>query len=306
MRKRLRGRYAPASTLDRLRSRSCWSRSSSACVALVQDDGASHTDHAVALVPTNALLYAHCEVDRNSGQWRNAGEDPRQAAGAHAVARPGARRACAAGRSPKQLDASVRPWIGDEAALALLPSGRRATSLDPPEGRRPVQAAKSFLAGAGRSRDRALPGHPGAHVQDTRGRVRGATSWRSGASTTCTRRSTPVRAVRSPRTPSSATPARGSTWEDRCCSPMRPGDGVRRLLQEQQGLVGRLGDALARPALRGDRRRRPLRERRHARLDRATWITRGFRAPPPRRRRSRRSCPGRSRKMRWPITACRE
>jgi len=40
--------------------------------SLVQGSTSSHEDHAVALVPTNALLYVHVDVDRDSSQWRSA------------------------------------------------------------------------------------------------------------------------------------------------------------------------------------------------------------------------------------------
>src|SRR5262249_15563300 len=40
--------------------------------SLVRGTSSSHTDHAVQLVPADALVYAHLTFDRSSGQWRNA------------------------------------------------------------------------------------------------------------------------------------------------------------------------------------------------------------------------------------------
>ena len=217
-------------------------------VALVQDDSASHTDHAVALVPTNALLYAHLEVDRDSSQWRNASRILDKLPALTRL-RDQALGELAAGRSPKQLDAALRPWLGDEAALALLPSGRRATSLvllkvgD-------LQAAKSFLAGAGRSRIalyrdtqvRMYKTLAAAFVDDflAIGRIDNVHAAIDAGAGRALAENPVFRDARE-----------GLDVGGPLLFAYAPGDGVRRLLQEQQGLVGRLGDALARPALRG-------------------------------------------------------
>ena len=215
--------------------------------SLVSGKSTSHTDHAVALVPANALLYAHLEVRRDSSQWRNAqriieklpalGNLTNQALGS-----------LAAGRTPQQLDNELRPWLGDEAALALLPEGRQATSLilfkvgD-------VQRAKSFLAGAGSARItlyrntqvRLYKTLAAAFIGDflAIGRVRNvyaALDARAGRSLA----QDPV--FRSAR--------KGIDVGAPLVFAYAPGDGVRRLLQQQTGIVGRLGDALASPALR--------------------------------------------------------
>src|SRR5687767_10848396 len=86
-------------------------------LALVQGDDSSHTDTAIELVPTNALLYAHLVVDRDSGQWQNASRILDKLPALTRL-RDQALGELAAGRSPKQLDDAVRPWLGDEAALA--------------------------------------------------------------------------------------------------------------------------------------------------------------------------------------------
>jgi hypothetical protein len=99
-------------------------------VVLVAGSGGEEgrADTAAKLVPPDAQLYLHAQIDESSDQWRN---------GQRLVMRlPSLRRLLEAqlarlrtGASPVELQARVRPWLGDEAALALLPGGREATSL---------------------------------------------------------------------------------------------------------------------------------------------------------------------------------
>ena len=99
------------------------------------------------LVPSNALLYVHARVEPGGEQWRRAGEIVRRLPALRRL-RDRALDSVSRGRRPLDFETQVRPWIGDEAAVALLPAGRRATSLilvrvaDQPLARR-------FLAGAG-------------------------------------------------------------------------------------------------------------------------------------------------------------
>ena len=218
-----------------------------AIVSLLRDNGASHTDHAVELVPSNALLYTHLEVRRHSSQWRNA---QRVVSGSRAITtlRDRALGALGTGRTPKELDSQLRPWLGDEAALALLPRGRQATSLillkvaD-------LQRAKSFLAGAGRSRIelyhdtqvRIYKTLAAAFVGDflaigERANVRAAVDAEEGRSLA------DVPLFRDSR--------EGLAGKDPLLYAYAPAEGVRRLLQRQKGLVGSIGDFLATPARR--------------------------------------------------------
>jgi len=215
--------------------------------SLVSGKSSSHTDHAIALVPTNALLYAHLEVHRDSTQWHNARRvlDKLPALGRLTNQALGS---LAAGRTPQQLDAELRPWLGDEAALALLPSGRQATSLillkvgD-------LQRAKSFLAGAGHAQItlyrntqvRLFKTLAAAFIGDflAIGRLRNvyaALDARAGHSLA---QDSVFRSA-----------GKGIDLGGPLVFAYAPGDGVRRLLQQQPGIVGQLGDALARPALR--------------------------------------------------------
>lgn len=215
--------------------------------SLLRGDDASHTDHAVTLVPANALLYAHLEVHRDSSQWGDARRIIDKLPSLLQLSNE-ALGDLASGRTAQQLDAQLRPWLGDEAALALLPNGQRANSLillkvgD-------LQRAKSFLAGAGSSKIslyrntqvREYKTLAAAFVGDflAIGRienVRAALDARTG-------RALAGEAVfRDAR--------KGIDVGGSLLFAYAPGDGVRRLLQQQKGIVGRLGDALARPALR--------------------------------------------------------
>jgi hypothetical protein len=218
-----------------------------AVASLVRGGHSSRADHAVALVPPDALVYAHLTVDRGSAQWRYA----RRIAGGSPALSALLKRVPAAlhtGGSLTQLDAALRPWLGDEAALALLPDGRRATSLILLKVRN-LKGAKSFLAGVGPSRISLYRG--------TQVRLYGslAATFAGG-----------FLAIGTPRNVHRALDAQAgsSLGDDQLFRHARegidssgsllyayaPADGVRRLLQQQKGFVGRLGDLLAQPAAR--------------------------------------------------------
>jgi hypothetical protein len=217
-------------------------------LALLQDDESSHADTAAELVPTNALLYAHLEIDRDSSQWRNATRIIDKLPALGRLSDP-ALGELAAGRSPRRLDADLRPWLGDEAALALLPSGRRANSLVLLKVRDP-ERAKSFLAGAGRARI--------ALYRDTQVRMYRRLAAAFIDDFLAIGRVENVRAALDARAGRALAESgvfrdarEGVELDDPLLFAYAPSDGVRRLLQQQPGIVGRLGDALARPALRG-------------------------------------------------------
>ena len=120
--------------------------------SLVQgSDTSSARDGAVSLVPRDALVYVHTRVEPDSEQWRRAGEIVRELPALRRL-RDAALDRVSRGRRPLDFDTQVRPWIGDEAAVALLPEGRRATSLI--LVRVADQArARRFLSGAGRAEE---------------------------------------------------------------------------------------------------------------------------------------------------------
>lgn len=218
-----------------------------AVVSLVQGGSSSHSDQAVAIVPPDALVYVHLTVDRSSSQWRYARRIVNKAP-ALLTLRDRSLGALGTGRTPDELDSALRPWLGDEAALALLPHGRKATSLILLEVRN-LERAKSFLAGAGRSRIelyrntqvRVYPTLAATFVDGflAIGELRNV------------RRALDARAGRSLADDGLFREARdGIDSSGSLLYAYAPAAGVRRLLQEQKGLVGRIGDLLARPALR--------------------------------------------------------
>jgi len=91
-------------------------------------DDNGRSDTAAQLVPPGAQLYLHAVIDEQSRQWRD---------GQRLVTRlPSLRRLLeeqlarlGTGASPVELQARIRPWLDNEAALALLPGRRQATSL---------------------------------------------------------------------------------------------------------------------------------------------------------------------------------
>jgi hypothetical protein len=119
--------------------------------SLVEGSGGGEArDTAADLVPAGALLYVHAHVDPESEQWRRAGEIVDQLPALRRL-RDRALESLSRGRRPLDFETQVRPWIGDEAAVALLREGRRATSLILVRvaDRR---FARRFLQGAGEAR----------------------------------------------------------------------------------------------------------------------------------------------------------
>jgi hypothetical protein len=96
-----------------------------AVVALVQSDDnkGTQTDHAADLVPANALAYVHATVDPDSDQWKNAANLIRRVPRL-ARLRDRTLRGLTARGARLDLDRQVYPWLGDEAALALLAGGK--------------------------------------------------------------------------------------------------------------------------------------------------------------------------------------
>jgi hypothetical protein len=102
-------------------------------VVAVAEKGGGHTavrvDHAVRLVPADALLYVHADVDRGSEQWK-LGTQLSKRLPLLAQLRARLLRSLTRGRAAIDLEREVYPWLGREAALALLPSpGGTARSL---------------------------------------------------------------------------------------------------------------------------------------------------------------------------------
>lgn len=101
-----------------------------AVAALVQSDhDGAQTDHAADLVPGNALAYVHATVDTGSDQWKDATSLIRRLPRI-ARLRDRTLRGLTARGARLDLERQVYPWLGDEAALALLAGrGGQARSL---------------------------------------------------------------------------------------------------------------------------------------------------------------------------------
>jgi Protein of unknown function (DUF3352) len=210
------------------------------------EDG--HTDEAVRLVPRGALFYAHATIEPNSDEWRLAGEIVRELPTLRRL-RDRALRSLSRGDRPLDFDRSVRPWIGDEAALALLPDGGRASSLI--LVRVADQArAREFLRGAGRPREqrhrgvtvRSYGNLATAFVDDflavgTAAHVRAAIDTRGRRSL----RDDPVFGAAVERL----------EVDDPLAYAYASRTGVSRVLRGQGGLVAQAGGLLERPGLRG-------------------------------------------------------
>jgi hypothetical protein len=101
-----------------------------ALVALLEGESrGAPADNAVRLVPADAVVYVHANVDRDSDQWKRGtalfDRFPRLLRLEARFLRGLTRRGGAL-----NLKQEVEPWLGDEAALALIPDrGGRARSL---------------------------------------------------------------------------------------------------------------------------------------------------------------------------------
>lgn len=143
--RRARGRTAPGGWTARLR-RSLRTRLSFGRVALAiglvaaflgavalfesegDQDSVAPSDHAASLVPRDAFVYVHATLDRGSPQWERARRLFATLPGLVRL-RDRATRALVPGSGALDLSREVEPWIGEEAALALLPGSGEARSL---------------------------------------------------------------------------------------------------------------------------------------------------------------------------------
>ena len=102
-----------------------------ALAATLRGGGADHApaDHAARLAPADAVLYLHLKADRGSRQWKR-GADLLGRVPALERIRDRFLRALTRRGGALDLEREVYPWLGDEAALALMPDrGRTARSL---------------------------------------------------------------------------------------------------------------------------------------------------------------------------------
>jgi hypothetical protein len=205
------------------------------------------SDDAVRLVPPDALVYAQASVEPNSEQWRFAGEAVRKLPTLRRL-RAQALRSLERGGGSLDFDVSIRPWIGDQAAIALLPDGRRASSLILVSVADQARA-RQFLSGAGRPE---VQRHRGVTI-----RAYGDLATAFVGEFLAIGRPELVRA--SIDTAGGRSLADEALYRDAVArleteDPIAYGyasqDGVSRLLRQQGGLVARVGALLERPGLR--------------------------------------------------------
>jgi hypothetical protein len=85
------------------------------------------SDDAVALVPADAFAYAHLALDPDASEVERAGELADRLPGFDAIVQ-GAFQATGLDRD-LSLRSDVFPWLGDEAAVAVVPGGDRAAAV---------------------------------------------------------------------------------------------------------------------------------------------------------------------------------
>jgi hypothetical protein len=119
-------------------------------------DACRPTDHAIDLVPDDALAYAHLDLDRESAPYQAAEDLATQlpTLAQQTIARltsvlPGPHG------GPLDFERDVAPWSGGEAALAILPAGRRSAQevelLEAADERGAAEFADSLTTGHSRT-----------------------------------------------------------------------------------------------------------------------------------------------------------
>lgn len=214
-----------------------------AAVTLLRSAGAP-ADRAARLVPADALAYVHVSTDPGRGEDRRL---LRQLSGFPAVAalRERFERLISSRAGGFDLDRDVRPWLGDEAGLALLDSGGPAANVllvlavrDEPK----AQGQLLRAAGASGGID-----HRGIAVR----RFGGVAAAFVGGFLALGQEAAVKAAVDCHREGENAPclgPAAGQP-ADRALDVRLSRDGVRRVLRPQAGALGALGALLDHPAM---------------------------------------------------------
>lgn len=210
-------------------------------------------DDAVKLVPGDAYLYLHVNLDRGSGQFERAEKLARRLPGFPLLVQTVLDRLSGGEGGRFDFDQDVRPWLGDEAALALMPSrGAVAGSaiLIETDDRRRANRFLARISGRGARADYRgvqLRRHPGNLVTASIGGFLVA-----GQEVPVKRAIDTARGrERSLAGDPVARAARGPLPGDRLADGYASRDGVRRLLARRGGLTGQVGAVLDHPALRG-------------------------------------------------------
>jgi hypothetical protein len=223
-----------------------------AVVLLDGSEGSVREDRAAKLVPEQALLYVNALADEDAGQWKAGESIARRVPALRRIVRTSL-RLLGTGTDPLELQARVRPWIGDEAALALVPEGGRATSLvlleadDVPGARAFLESVARGPATRYRGADVWVVGGTSAALAGgfvavgTLPNVRAAVDLAAGAGS--------AGALAGDPTFDEAVGLLGGG--DPLVRAYVPGDGVGRLLAAQRGAVRALAKLIDQPGLAG-------------------------------------------------------
>jgi hypothetical protein len=210
-------------------------------------------DRAARYVPADALAYLNLSLDRRRPSVRQAvAVAARLPSFPALLAQARLRLAGLTGEaSAGEFDAQIEPWLGDEAALALLnTSGSTAGSLLLLADRAPARA-RQFLASSGARasgsyRGVTLDAYPTGADAALVGPFLVAGQPASVRAAIDVARGAPALSASAPyRRAMSGQPA------TRVLEAYLPADGVRRLLLAQGGILGALGVLLDQPRLRG-------------------------------------------------------
>lgn len=106
-------------------------------------DDCPPTDDAIALVPADALVYAHLDIDRESAGFQATSALADRLPLITALVEAGL---ADAGGAPVDFGSQIRPWAGGEAALAVLPGTLRPERVAMIEAA-DVDGAREFAAG---------------------------------------------------------------------------------------------------------------------------------------------------------------
>jgi hypothetical protein len=218
-----------------------------ASVLLVGRGGSSPTAGAARLVPANALVYVHVSTDTGRAQVRRA-----QALAARFPSYGRLRDQILKRLSVSGQGGDIGSWLGDEAAIALMPgAGQTAGSLVV-VGVRDEKAARDFVA-AGRGTDTATITYRGVRITRYGGVVAafvdgflalGQQPTVKQAIDLAQGRGRPLAGDGAFKRSLDGLPA------DRVADGYATADGVRRLLSPAGGVLGIAGLLLDRPGLR--------------------------------------------------------
>jgi Protein of unknown function (DUF3352) len=209
-------------------------------------------DDAIEVVPRSAYVYVHVDLDRGSDQYEKGAKLAAGFPGFSALVQNAIGSLARSAGRPLDYEDDVEPWLGDEAALALVPSSRGVAGSVAIVASRDRIAATRFLDRLGRTaragEHRGVPlrvygrDFVAAFAGDLlligqRGPVQQSIDTWKGR-------------VQSLASNTAADDALDPLPDDRLAYAYASEVGVERLLARQRGFLGQLGLVLSNPALR--------------------------------------------------------